>query len=84
MQHITYKPIGVCSSQIDFDLDEFGKIHNLVFTNGCPGNLSAIARLLEGQDAKHAASILKGNTCRTKNTSCADQLAKAIEQALSK
>lgn len=83
MKHITYKPIGVCASQIDFDIDSNGKIHNLVFTNGCPGNLQAIGRLLEGQDATWAMSILKGNTCRNKNTSCADQLAKAIEQSIS-
>ena len=82
MRHIVYKPVGVCSSQIDFDLDDENKIHNLKFTNGCPGNLSAISRLLEGDDAKHAMEILQGNNCRNKGTSCADQLSKAIAKAL--
>lgn len=82
MKHITYKTTGVCSTQIDFDLDDELKIHNLVFTRGCPGNLQAISRLLEGEDAVKAMKLLRGNTCRDKTTSCADQLSKAIEQAL--
>lgn len=82
MKHYEYKPIGVCSSLIEFDLDEDGNIHNLKFTNGCPGNLSAISKLLEGRKAEEMMQILDGNTCRSKNTSCADQLSKAIKKAL--
>ena len=81
--HYTYNPKGVCSTEINFDLDESGKISGLCFTGGCNGNLKAIGRLLEGQDAKHAAEILKGNDCGGRGTSCADQLSKALEQALS-
>lgn len=80
--HYTYNPKGVCSTEINFDLDENGKISGLSFKGGCNGNLKAIGRLLEGQDAKHAAEILKGNECGGRGTSCADQLSKAIEQAL--
>lgn len=79
MRHITYKPTGVCSREINFDIDENGKIHNLIFVGGCNGNLKAIGRLLEGQDASNAMKILSGNTCGSRNTSCADQLSKAIE-----
>ncbi|MCR5054109.1 MAG: TIGR03905 family TSCPD domain-containing protein [Lachnospiraceae bacterium] len=78
----SYSPKGVCSTKIDFDLDEEGKIYNLKFTGGCNGNLKAIGRLLEGQDAKHAAEILAGNDCKNRGTSCADQLSKAIMEAL--
>lgn len=78
LKHITYTPTGVCSQQIDFDLTDDGKIYNLKFTRGCPGNLSAISKLLEGADAKHAAELLLNNTCGPRTTSCADQLAKAI------
>ena len=81
--HYTYNPKGVCSTEINFDHDESGKISGLRFTGGCNGNLKAIGRLLEGQDAKHAAEILKGNDCGGRGTSCADQLSKALEQALS-
>ena len=58
------------------------KIYNLQFVAGCNGNLKAIGRLLEGQDAKHAADILRGNECGNRGTSCADQLAIAINEAL--
>ena len=80
--HYTYNPKGVCSTEINFDLDENGKISGLRFTGGCNGNLKAIGRLLEGQDAKHAAEILQGNDCGGRGTSCADQLSRALEQAL--
>lgn len=78
MKHITYTPTGVCSRQINFDLDEEGRIHNLRFLGGCAGNLSAIAKLLEGADANQVAALLKGNPCGPRTTSCADQLSKAI------
>ncbi len=82
MQHINYRPQGVCSVAINFDLDDEGRIHDLKFTNGCDGNLKAIGRLLEGRDAKEAADILRGNDCRGRGTSCADQLARAIDEAV--
>ncbi|MBR6329672.1 MAG: TIGR03905 family TSCPD domain-containing protein [Lachnospiraceae bacterium] len=82
MKHITYSPSGVCSRQIDFDLDDQGLMHNLVFIGGCDGNLKAIGRLLEGADAKKSADILRGNLCGGRGTSCADQLSKAIDEAI--
>ena len=81
-KHYTYIPKGVCSRQIDFDIDAEGKIHGLRFLGGCDGNLKAIGRLLEGADAKHAADILRGNDCGGRGTSCADQLARAIDEVL--
>ena len=79
MKDVMFNTSGVCASKIFFQLDEEGKIHNLQFNGGCNGNLKAIGKLGEGQDAKEISSILKGNTCGFKKTSCADQLAKAIE-----
>jgi len=76
MKH-KFTPRGVCSSRIEFDLAE-DKIHNLVFTAGCSGNLKAIATLVEGMEAKRVVELLSGNTCGYKDTSCADQLARAI------
>lgn len=81
MKHYIYKTQGTCSTQIDFDLDGH-TLHNIHFTNGCPGNLQAISKLLEGADAQRTVELLKGNTCGMKNTSCADQLAKGIGAAL--
>ena len=80
MKHVTYYPKGVCAMQIDYDLDEEGKIYNLRYRGGCNGNLKAIGRLLEGQDAKRAAEILRGNDCGGRGTSCADQLAKSLDE----
>lgn len=77
----TFVPRGVCSQLIDFDIDGQGCLRDVVFTGGCDGNLKAIAKLVEGEDARKVASILKGNTCGRRPTSCADQLACAIEEA---
>lgn len=69
----------VCSKKISFDIID-NEIHNLSFIGGCPGNLLAISKLLEGQDIDKTISILKGNQCGIKGTSCADQLAIALEK----
>ena len=77
----SYKTQGVCTKLINFDITD-GKIYNVQFMGGCMGNLRAIAKLVEGKDAKTVADILRGNDCGGKGTSCADQLAKAIDLAL--
>ena len=79
MEHVNFSPSGVCAVSIDFDIED-GKLHNGKFLGGCNGNLKAIGKLVEGKDAKEVADILRGNTCGMKGTSCADQLAKAIDQ----
>lgn len=78
---IEFTPTGVCSRKITFEIDN-GKIYDLKFYGGCPGNLAAISKLLEGSDALKTARLLRGNHCRDRATSCADQLAIAIEQAV--
>ena len=77
METVVYKTSGVCSMEITFDR-EGDIIHNIRFTGGCNGNLKAVAALCEGMRAEDIAAKLKGNTCGRKNTSCADQLAKAV------
>ncbi len=76
MKH-SYTPNGVCSTRITFELVD-GKVHNLEFTSGCSGNLLAIAKLVEGMEASRVVSLLAGNKCGFKQTSCADQLTRAI------
>lgn len=83
MNQYTYQTKGTCSRQINFSLEN-GKLHDVSFVGGCPGNTAAIGKLLEGADAKWAVSILKGNQCGNRGTSCADQLAIGVEQALQK
>ena len=81
MEHITFSPRGVCAMKIDFDIED-GKLYNVKFIGGCNGNLKAIGKLVEGKDAKEVAEILRGNDCNMKGTSCADQLARAIDEKL--
>ena len=77
MEDITYKTNGVCSSATHFTRDG-DKIRNIRFDGGCNGNLKAIRILCEGMTAAEIAEKLSGNKCGFENTSCADQLAKAV------
>ncbi len=77
----TYNTKGTCSTQISFELTD-GIVKNVSFIRGCNGNLKAISKLVEGMEAEKIIAILKGNTCGMRSTSCADQLATAIEAAL--
>ena len=76
-----FKTRGVCASTINFDIQN-GLVTDVSFVGGCNGNLKAISKLVEGMEAEKVVSILKGNKCGFKQTSCADQLAIAIEKAL--
>lgn len=81
MKHYDYITEGVCTQAISFDL-EGEKVHNISFMGGCNGNLKAISKLVEGWDAEDIAKALTGNTCGRRPTSCADQLAKAVREAI--
>ena len=78
--HYTYKTGGTCSTMIDFDIID-GKLHNIVFTNGCNGNLKAIGKLVAGQPVDRVVEMLEGNTCGPRKTSCADQMTRALREA---
>ena len=75
-----YKPKGVCSMRITFDIDD-GIVSNVQFTGGCNGNLQGISKLVEGRRAEDIVSAIEGIKCGFKNTSCPDQLAQAIKNA---
>ena len=70
---------GTCSTKISFNFED-GKVYSVKFLNGCDGNLKAIGSLVEGMDASEVVKKLKGIRCGNRETSCADQLARAIEQ----
>lgn len=76
-----YRTKGTCSTLIHFDIVD-NKVRNVKFTGGCNGNLKGIGRLVEGMDAHDVIERLEGTTCGYKNTSCPDQLAKALKMAL--
>lgn len=83
MERKVYKTTGTCARVISFDYEN-GKLYNLTFEGGCNGNLKAISKLCEGKDLEEIATLLAGNTCGPRSTSCADQLSKAIKEALNK
>lgn len=80
--NFNYKTSGTCSTQINFTIED-GIISNVEFIGGCNGNLKGIAKLVEGKPAAEIQQLLAGTTCGFKSTSCPDQLATAIGQALS-
>lgn len=82
MRQFSYSPKGVCSMQIRFELDDQDVVHNVQFLGGCPGNTVGVATLAEGQNARELIAKLQGINCRGRGTSCPDQLAKALTQAL--
>ncbi len=82
MKQISFTTSGTCSKAINLEIDDEGRIHNVQFVGGCPGNTFGVARLVEGRPAAEVIATLKGITCGAKPTSCPDQLAQALEQAL--
>ena len=77
----TYKTSGTCSREIHFEIED-GKVKNVQYIGGCPGNLKGIGALVDGMDVQEAITRLEGITCGPKSTSCPDQLAQALKQTL--
>ena len=77
IMHYTYRPRGVCSQKMDFELED-GKIRSVQVTGGCDGNLKGIASLVAGMDIDEAIKRMEGIRCGFKPTSCPDQMAKAL------
>ncbi|MCM1083669.1 MAG: TIGR03905 family TSCPD domain-containing protein [Clostridium sp.] len=78
---MTYKTSGTCSQAIDFDIVD-GKVTGVKFIGGCNGNTQGISRLVEGMPVTEVIERLEGTKCGFKETSCPDQLAKALRQAM--
>ena len=76
-----YKTNGVCSRTIFFEVED-NKVKNVQFVGGCNGNLKGVGALCEGMLADDIISRCKGIKCGFKSTSCPDQLAQALEEAL--
>ena len=82
MKH-EYSPRGVCPTRMEFELDG-NVVKNIKFQGGCNGNLKAIAALAEGLTVEEVKERVMGITCGFKKTSCADQLAQALINAVEK
>ena len=83
MEHITYKTQGVCSRQIEIDVED-GIITSAKFLGGCAGNTQGVAALIVGMKVEEAIRRLSGIRCGFKSTSCPDQLARALKEHLEK
>ena len=77
----THSNVGTCSRAVTFDLID-GKLYNVQFDGGCNGNTKGIGKLVEGMDAQVIVDRLLGNTCGPRQTSCPDQLARAVKEAM--
>lgn len=76
-----YTPRGVCSRAFEIEVED-GIIESIQIMGGCHGNLQGIARLLEGMQVEDAIRRMEGIRCGMKATSCPDQIAQALKQAL--
>ena len=76
-----YKTKGTCSRSILFDIED-GKVKNVQFIGGCNGNLKGIGALVECLDVQDVISRVEGIQCGKKTTSCPDQLAQALKEAV--
>lgn len=77
----TYKTENVCPRFIKFNLDGNVVTNVRLLEGGCPGNLQAVPRLIEGMTVEEIEEKLGGINCARKGTSCADQLSKAVRKA---
>jgi len=78
---IEYTPKGVCSRQMLIEVED-GVVQSLQVIGGCHGNLQGISKLVEGMKVEDVIGRLEGIHCGPKLTSCPDQLAQALKQAL--
>jgi len=76
---VSYQTSGSCASRIEIEIED-GVIMETTFVDGCAGNTQAVSALVRGMDVNEAIRRLKGIACQG-DTSCPDQLAKALEQA---
>ncbi len=79
MDKISYKTSGVCSRNIDIEVNN-DVIVSVKYTGGCSGNTQGVAALVVGMSVDEAISRLSGIRCGFKNTSCPDQLAQALAE----
>ena len=76
---MVYKTFGTCSREINFEVVD-NKLTNVSFLGGCNGNLQGISKLVEGMDIDEVIARVEGIKCGARQTSCPDQLAKALKQ----
>ncbi|WOC33390.1 MULTISPECIES: TIGR03905 family TSCPD domain-containing protein [Caproicibacterium] len=81
MEEYRYKTKGTCSREIRLQLDG-DVVQNVQVIGGCDGNLKGISALVKGMKADEVIRRCSGIRCGSKSTSCPDQLAQALREAL--
>ena len=76
----SFYPTGVCAREIKLDVDANGIVQGIEFVGGCDGNTHGLENLITGLHKDQVIAKLKGIPCKTKSTSCPDQLAKILEE----
>ncbi len=79
-KHVQYETVGTCSKLIDVTADENDVIQQVFFLGGCKGNLQGVSQLVRGQKIDDVIKKIDGIRCGSKNTSCPDQLCRALER----
>ncbi len=75
---------GVCSRASYVEIDENGIIKAAKIIGGCDGNTRGLAQIVEGLPATFVIEKWRGTPCMFKPTSCPDQFAITIQEALAK
>ena len=82
MYALDFTPTRVCPRSIHVEVSDDGStIESVAFDGGCNGNTKAVAKLVKGRPVAEIVALLKGNTCKTRGTSCADQMCLALLEA---
>ena len=79
MEEFIYKPTGVCSKEMTFKINN-NILEDFEVVGGCPGNLQGIRSLIKGMDIDEIINKLSDIKCGMKDTSCPDQIAKALKE----
>ena len=78
---INYTTQGTCSRGIEIEVED-RIVKNVMFDGGCHGNTQGISALVKGMRVEDVIARLDGIRCKSKPTSCPDQLAKALKEML--
>lgn len=77
----TRRNSGTCSRRTRVVIED-GIVKDIQIQGGCNGNIKGVISLCKGMKADEVIERLKGIRCGYKQTSCPDQLARCIEEAL--
>lgn len=81
LRRFVFHTNGVCPPEIHFQLNHSVLEEVRFVGGGCPGNARLVSRLIKGRTIDNILPFLNGIECR-EQTSCADQLANALESAV--